>query len=155
MWHLGLKYKILHLGLPSPVERFLCDFLENRTARIHVGSHLGDPFPLATSVPQGSVLSPTLYTAFTRDYTGSAAGENILYADDVTQVVFHPGRLGRMLNARTGREIARVSTFEETWHIRTNLAKFTVIPISSRNPPPLIVEEGPVEFKAQGSLLGL
>ena len=37
VWHLGLKYKILHLGLPVPVEHLLCDFLEDRTARIRVG----------------------------------------------------------------------------------------------------------------------
>lgn len=61
VWHIGLKCKILHLGLPAHVERLLCHFLDDRTARIGIGSHLDPSFPLETGVPQGSVLSPTLH----------------------------------------------------------------------------------------------
>ena len=46
VWHFDLKYKILHLGLPAPVERLLCDFLEDRSARVRIGGHLGFPLPL-------------------------------------------------------------------------------------------------------------
>uniref|UniRef100_A0A0P4W158 Reverse transcriptase domain-containing protein n=1 Tax=Scylla olivacea TaxID=85551 RepID=A0A0P4W158_SCYOL len=155
VWHLGLKYKVLQLGLPDPVTRLLCDFLADRTARIKVGSHLGPVFGLQSGVPQGSVLSPTLYTIYTSDYPGSAAGTNILYADDVSQVVFHPGRSGAMLNARTEREITRVNDFEKRWKIKTNLAKFTVIPMAAHRPVPLHVQGVPVAFKRQGSILGL
>ena len=127
VWHLGLKYKILHLGLPVPVEHLLCDFLEDRTARIRVGDHLGPVFPLATKVSQGSVLSPSLYSIYTSDCPVSDAGINVLYADDVSQVVFHPSRSSRMANARTGTEIARIYNFEKEWKIRSNLAKFSLI----------------------------
>ena len=60
VWHLGLKYKVLHLRLSGPVECLLCDFLDDRTARVKIGSHVGCPFPLETGVPQDSVLSLTL-----------------------------------------------------------------------------------------------
>ena len=155
VWHLGLKYKILHLGLPAPVERLLCDFLADRSARIRVGDHLGPAFPLATGVPQGSVLSPTLYSIYTSDCPVSDAGINVLYADDVSQVVFHPGRSSLMANARTAREIARINNFEKEWKIRTNLAKFSVIPLATRNPAPLTVEGDDVGLSVRGSLLGL
>lgn len=155
VWHLGLKFKILHLGLPGPIERLLCDFLEDRTARVKIGSCAGPPFPLSTGVPQGSVLSPTLYTIYTCDCPSSLAGINVQYADDVTQLVFHPGRSSRMLNSRTGREIARVNAFEEEWRIRTNLNKFAVVPLATRNPAPLLVNEDPVDFSPRGRLLGL
>ena len=102
VWHLGLKYKILHLGLPAPVERMLCDFLDDRTSRIRVGGYLGPAFPHATGVPQGSVLSPTFYSIYTSNYPVSDAGINVLYADDVSQVVFHPDRSSCMTNAQTG-----------------------------------------------------
>ena len=155
VWHLGLKYKILHLGLPAPVERLLCDFLVDRTARVRVGDHLGPAFPLATGVPQGSVLSPTLYSIYTSDCPVSDAGINLLYADDVSQVVFHPGRSSGMANARTSREVARINAFEKEWRIRTNLAKFKVIPLATRTPAPLVVDGDDVEFSPRGSLLGL
>ena len=155
VWHVGLKYKLLHLRLPPPIERLLCDFLEDRTARIRIGTHVGPPFPLLTGVPQGSVLSPTLYTIFTGDSPHSNAGINVQYADDVTQVVFHPGRSKAMLSARTSREVERISAFEREWRIRTNVAKFTVIPLATQDPEPLLVEGDAVDYNASGNLLGL
>ncbi|KAG0727852.1 RNA-directed DNA polymerase from mobile element jockey [Chionoecetes opilio] len=135
--------------------RLLCDFLEDRTARIKVGTQVGPTFPLETGVPQGSVLSPTLYVLYTSDCPSSVAGMNVLYADDVSQVVFHPGRSSAMLNARTEREVARISAFEEEWRIKTNLAKFSVIPMATQNPPPLMVDGRVVDFQASGTVLGL
>lgn len=155
VWHLGLKYKILQLGLPGTVERLLCDFLADRSARIRVKSHLGPEFPLDAGVPQGSVLSPLLYNIYTSDCPASGAGVNVLYADDVSQVVFHPGRSSMMLNARTSREIARINSFEEEWRIKTNMAKFTVVPIATKTPAPLLVDGDDVGFRPRGSLLGL
>ena len=92
VWHQGLQFKLLHLGLPGPVEHLLCNFLEGRSAKIQIRSQVSAPFPLATGVPQGSVLSPTLYAIYTKDCPDSMAGVNVIYADDISQVTFHPGR---------------------------------------------------------------
>ena len=155
VWQLGLKFKLLHLGLPDPAERILCDFMDDRLARVRIGRHVGRPFSLETGVPQGSVLSPTLYTIFTSDCPGSDAGVNVQYADDVSQIIFHPGRSKQFLNTRTGREIDRVSSFEAKWRIRTNMAKFTVIAPATRNPAQLLANDDPIDFRPSGSLLGL
>lgn len=112
VWHLGLKYKLPHLGLPASMENLLCDFLEDTSARIKIASHLSPSFSVQTGVPQGSVLSPTLYSIFTHDCPGSLAGISLQYEDDITQVVFHPGRSGGMLTRRTEREITRVNAYE-------------------------------------------
>ncbi len=153
VWHMGLKYKILQLELPDPVERLLCDYLADRTARVKVGAHTGPPFRLEMGVPQGSVLSPMLYAVYTRDYPDAWHGLNVQYADDVSQVLFHPGRSRAMLNARTGRDIARVNSYEKRWKIKTNVGKFTVIPTSTLRPATLLVEDEEVEFKQRGASL--
>ena len=97
VWHQGLKYKLLHLRLPEILERLLCDFLDDRVARIKIGSILGDSFDLKCGVPQGSVLAPTLFTIYTRDTPTSLTGYNISYADDITQIVPYPGKSKEML----------------------------------------------------------
>ena len=71
VWHRGLKFKILHLELPSIVERILCSFLDDRTAQIKMYGMLSDRFQLRSSVPQGSVLSPTLLCVL---HIGSSRG---------------------------------------------------------------------------------
>ncbi len=38
VWHNGMKYKLLQLGLPSILEKTLCTFLDNRTVKISIGS---------------------------------------------------------------------------------------------------------------------
>ncbi|MPC62907.1 hypothetical protein E2C01_056997 [Portunus trituberculatus] len=60
-----------------------------------------------------------------------------------------------MLNARTRREIARVNAYEAEWKIRTNLNKFTVIPVATNRPDPLLVDDDPVDFRPRGRSLGL
>nr|XP_027228234.1 uncharacterized protein LOC113820155 [Penaeus vannamei] len=43
VWHDGLKYKITQFQLPPHLTRLLCNFLDDRTANIRVGSCLGPP----------------------------------------------------------------------------------------------------------------
>ena len=39
VWHFGLKYKLLGLGLPHCVTRMLYSFLDDRTASVRVGNY--------------------------------------------------------------------------------------------------------------------
>ena len=91
VWHLGLKHKLLHLNLPPTIETLLCDFLDDRTAQIKIKEYIGSPLEIETGVPQGSVLSPTLFTIYTKDINPPRQGTNVIYADDVTQIIGYPG----------------------------------------------------------------
>ncbi len=60
VWHNGLKYKLLKLGLLNILEKILCNFLNNRKAKINIENDYSNYITLLSGVPQGSVLSPTL-----------------------------------------------------------------------------------------------
>ncbi len=60
VWHSGLKYKLLQLGMPSLLEKTRCTFLDSRSARISIGNELSNNINLLSGVPQESVLSLTL-----------------------------------------------------------------------------------------------
>lgn len=155
VWHLGLKYKILHLNLPVVSEKLLCDFLDDRTARIKVGSYIGDQFNLSCGVPQGSVLSPTLFITYTRDLPPPSMGSYIAYADDVTQITGYEGRSKQIMNRKTERDIEKINYFENKWKIKTNLNKFTPLRLGNTNGEPLVVDGDVVEFQGEGKTLGL
>ena len=62
-------------------------------AQIRLDKQLSDKFPLESRVPQGSILSPTLYTFYTSDMPPPGAGStDMLFADDLTQIIEHHHR---------------------------------------------------------------
>ena len=155
VWHLGLKYKILQLELPTILEKLLCDFLDDRMAKIKINTFLGASFNLGCGVPQGSILSPTLFIAYTRDIPTPTQGLNIGYADDITQITGYPGKSKKIMNRITERETERINDYEKKWKIKTNVLKFTPIPLGTHLYEDLIINEEAVEPQTSGRILGL
>ena len=61
VWHQGLKYKIVRTELPSIIVKILSSYLKDRTAQIKYKEVLGPRFEIRSGVPQGGILSPTLF----------------------------------------------------------------------------------------------
>ena len=68
VWHDGLRYKMMGSGLEGPLLRSLSDFLRDRMAYIRIRDEKGERYGLSAGVPQGDVLSPTLYIIMCNDY---------------------------------------------------------------------------------------
>lgn len=156
VWHNGLKYKILQLGLPPHMERILCDYLCDRTVNIRINNTIGPSIDILSGVPQGGILSPTMYTIYTRDIPlPSVDSYDILYADDVTQLVIHNGKSKRAMSYKVSKEIERINKFEKKWKIKTNQSKFTVIPLASKRNEDIIADGEYIETCKEGKTLGL
>ena len=124
VWHVGLKYKICrNFNLPLKSQKLLSNFLDDRKMRIRFRTAHSDYFILHAGVPQGSVLSPTLYVMYTNDLPDPLAHDSLTlqYADDVTQLARHGDADGA--TEKLNREIARVSDWELKWRIQTNPTK--------------------------------
>jgi hypothetical protein len=61
-WHLGLLYKLSDLKFSVNLIKLTSSFLSQRNFRISAKSEISTPRDIQAGVPQGSVLSPTLYT---------------------------------------------------------------------------------------------
>ncbi len=156
VWHNGLKYNVLRLRLPYILEKILCSFLEYCNAKINIGTKFSKDINLLSGVPQGSVLSPTLYILFTNDLSSSGYGcLDIMYADGVTQIITSPSKSTLMMKAKVEREIERISKFERNRKIKTSEEKFQIIPIAQLKTINIKVTGKEIETSKMGKLLGL
>ena len=88
-WKYGILRDLHEAGLRGRMPIFISKFLENRNFRIRLGSTLSDAFEQEMGVPQGSILSVTLFSlkinslvkVLGKDVEGS------LYVDDFFNVV--------------------------------------------------------------------
>lgn len=88
VWHDGLIVKLSRSGLfGSRVLTFINSFLRERTGRIRVNSTLSDTYRIQSGVPQGTVLSPLLFSLYCRDMPTEKNTFTIQYADDTAKWV--------------------------------------------------------------------
>lgn len=152
VWHLGLKYKILQLGLHPSLTRTICDFLTDRQAQIRLGTFIGPKFSLLSGVPQGAVLSPTLYSLYTHDLPPPIPDTDyIMYADDITQIIATQGNISN----NTEHAIRQINSFENNWKIQTNVNKFKIINIRRRKTDDIFINDQHVPYSNSGKILGL
>ncbi|KAF9746902.1 putative RNA-directed DNA polymerase from transposon X-element, partial [Nosema granulosis] len=106
VWHKGLIYKMLNNNLPDELIRITNHYLDRRKARIRIRDYVGKEFQLGSGVQQGGCLSPALFNFYTHDVP-EASGENVnlIYADDITQIVRYRGKSERIFAQKNIREI--------------------------------------------------
>ena len=118
---------------------------------------IGDKINLESSVPQGGILSPTLYILYTRDIP-PPAGENnndVIFADDVTQIIQNLRNDRRVLEEATVLQIDRINNYDKKWKIQTSINKFTLLSISKSSPEPVVVNNNQIPFKNEIKMLDL
>ena len=61
-WKYGILKDLSDMGLRGRLPLFISEFLSDRNFKVRVGSTLSDSFEQEMGVPQGSILSPTLFS---------------------------------------------------------------------------------------------
>ena len=77
-----LALKLLDLSVSPNLILWLVNFLVNRTQSVCFQSALSAPRTTSTGSPQGTVLSPALFTLYTNDCQGTPDTPVIKYSDD-------------------------------------------------------------------------
>ena len=84
--HGKLLRKLHVLGLHPKIIEWIREFLTNRCFRVHLNNTFSSPRVICSGVPQGSVLSPVLFTIYAYDLPESVSSFGVqckMFADDV------------------------------------------------------------------------
>ena len=83
-WHRGLISKLPSFGFPPSLCSLISSFLYDHSISVIVDGSTSIPFPINSCVPQGSILSPTLFLLFVNDLLSSTNNQMHSYVDDST-----------------------------------------------------------------------
>ncbi|GBP44022.1 Probable RNA-directed DNA polymerase from transposon BS [Eumeta japonica] len=83
VWHAGLIYKLHQLQVPDRLVFIIQQYLTNRHFSFRHEKSISAKRLITAGVPQGSTLSPLLYSAYTNDIPRPQTGVQLaLFADD-------------------------------------------------------------------------
>ena len=77
--------KLLQTNIPGTIIKFIANYIKGRKAYTTYRNHTSRQRQFKTVVPQGGVLSPTLFNIYTSDLPPPSAPVQVMaYADDIT-----------------------------------------------------------------------
>ena len=134
VWKKGLSYKLLNYGIDGKMHRWLNHFLSNRTARVRAQGSTSQCLTIKQGVPQGSALSPTLFSVFVNDIQSTIPKgvKAALYADDLAlwATEEHVGTA----KVRLQEALNNLDVWTKDWQMKANAQKttFTIFSLSTK-----------------------
>jgi hypothetical protein len=133
VWHDGLLFKLQKCGVDGKLWWWLKSFLSNRTICVNTQGTLSSSCSISAGVPQGSVLSPTLFLVFINDIVECRSGCDIrLWADDITvhphQLVSDQKRRNSFIGqAQLSLTLGSLQSWASKWRMTFNVKKSCIV----------------------------
>ena len=109
-WKYGIMKDLHDIGLRGRLPNFISNFLSDRSFNVRIGSTLSDTFEQEQGVPQGSILSPTLFNIKINNIVKCVNDiDSSLYVDDFG--IFYKSKNMENIEFRLQRCLNKV----ETW----------------------------------------
>ena len=133
VWHNGLRYKIFMPDLPTKMTRWFSDFLVGRVIQVNVNGFLSDKISPIAGVPQGSVLSSSLFLIYVNDLPNPHHRQNSKsqFADDTA--LWAASKNVQFAAKLLRKDLRKLAKWCAKWRIKLNPEKTKVIIFSRTN----------------------
>lgn len=125
VWHNGLIFKMLEAEIPTYLCKIIADFLEDRTFVVCVNTTHSPQKTITAGLPQGSVLSPLLYSLYTSDFSPPQQVRTAYYADDTALIT--SSKLTTALLKKMEKGLTSCNKYFHKWKVKINPTKTQAI----------------------------
>ena len=149
VWHQGLIKKLHHLGVRDVALAWIQNYLSDRYQRVRVNNSFSSWAHVPAGVPQGSVLGPLLFIAYTSDLPAAVPSPDTRcaqFADDTALTTFSE----TLSTAEHDLQDSVTSTAQwlSDWRLQANTEKTVVMQTTRATLPiPIDIELGGVRLQ--------
>jgi hypothetical protein len=134
-WYTGLLYKLSKLEFSTRLIKLIGFFLSQRKFSVSVEGEMSKPREMQAGVPQGSVLSPTVFNMYINDALQTHGVQLALFTDDTC--LYETDRKEGFVVRKLHRGLNSIETWCDRRNIKTNKEKTQGIYVSHSRRPPL------------------
>lgn len=129
VWHPGLLYKMRQI-LDEDIYQLLKSYLTERSFVVRINDSFSEEYSIRSSVPQGSLLGPVLYSIFTADIPTSNLTLLATFADDIAILASNMNVMHA--NAAVQNHLSQLEKWASRWRISFNPTKCRHILFTNR-----------------------
>jgi len=134
VWREALIYKMIDLGIPRRFIKITDSFLQGRTFQIKIDQSRSTTRNTEAGVPQGAVLSPTLFSIYVADLPNFPGVEVAQFADDT--LIMATSRAEALVHNRLQGYLDVLEGWTKKWRIKINAEKSTAVLFTRRRIKP-------------------
>ena len=125
--HKKLSQKLHHYGIVGKTHSWINAFLTNRTQKVVVNGDSSSSVLVASGVPQGSVLGPSLFLFYINNMPDNIKSTVRLFADDtIIYIALKPNTNNSILQ----EDLDKLASWEKNWKMEFHPQKCQVIHIT-------------------------
>lgn len=125
IWHDGLIHKLIKFEFPIYLVKLVRSFLNGRRFKVKVNGSVSNSKSIPAGVPQGSRLSPRLYSLFISDFPELIDIIVAFFADDLA--VLSTSKSRNKIQSRLQVAINKIHSYFTRWRLKINSEKTQAI----------------------------
>lgn len=156
VWHDGLIFKLIITGVPTQIVNIIKSFLQNRSFYVKSGNCNSSSRQIRAGVPQGSCLSPQLFSIYVNDMPLLPSSKLAMFADDTLLYSTNVSNSRAIYHLQ--RQINKIQPWFDQWRITINPTKTSAILFSNKSTirsSKIKIHNTPIKWSSSIKYLGI